>query len=79
MPVVTAAVLLEGAAKALQIIEIVSGYLKLAAEIGGDVGPFITYIQRISAAKNVTQADVNELHSMSKPYLDMLNDTSRDK
>lgn len=79
MPIATAAVLLEGAAKALQIINIVAGYLKLAAEIGADVGPFVTFIQRISDAKDVTQADVDELHAMSKPYLDMLNDTSRDK
>lgn len=79
MAIATAAVLLEGAAKALQVINIVAGYLKLAAEIGADTGPFIVYIQRISTAKDVTQADVDELHSMSKPYLDMLNDTSRDK
>lgn len=70
---------MDAALKALQLINIIAGYLKLAAEVGAEVKPFIAFIQRISAAQDVTQRDVDELHAMSKPYLDMLNDTSRDR
>lgn len=69
---------LAAAEKALTLINIVAGYAKLASQIGKDSGPYLAFIQRISAAATVTRADVEELHAMSKPYLDMLNDTSRD-
>lgn len=66
----------------LEIIALAAKYATLALQIGGDALPFIEKIKDLaarSADEPVTQADIDNLNAMGEPYLNMLNDTSKDE
>lgn len=64
----------------LAAIQLAAKLAALALKVGADALPFIRKIQAFSApgAAQPTEADFDELNAMGQPFLDQLNDTSRD-
>lgn len=64
----------------LAAIDAVAGWAQLVMHIGGDVAPFITTIKKWSSGTSQpTHDDFVALAASAKPFLDKLNDTSKDK
>lgn len=64
----------------LAAINLAARLLELALQVKADAQPFIDKVKSWSSGDaQPTMADFAELEAMEQPFLDQLNDTSRDK